>query len=91
MTVSRPVEYRNVRTADLNTIQFFNLFDKDKSELQQLLKACEEDGFFYLDLQSEGSEKFWKDLDEIDRVTKDWFCQPADVKQQTPTVSLSHG
>ncbi|KAA8650878.1 hypothetical protein EYZ11_005837 [Aspergillus tanneri] len=91
MTVSRPPEYENVRTADLSTIQFSNLFDKDEAELKKLIKACEKDGFFYLDLQSEGAEKFWKDLYEIDRITKEWFSQPTDVKLKTPTVSLSHG
>ncbi|KAE8421233.1 hypothetical protein BDV36DRAFT_292430 [Aspergillus pseudocaelatus] len=91
MTVSRPAEYKDVRTADLSTIQFTNLFDKDEAELKKLLKACEKDGFFYLDLQGEGSEKFWKDLYDIDRITKEWFSQPADVKLKTPTVSLSHG
>ncbi|KAJ5600822.1 hypothetical protein N7450_001889 [Penicillium hetheringtonii] len=91
MTVSRPEEYKDVRTADLSTIQFYNLFDKNKSEMKKLLTACEEDGFFYLNLQSEGSEKFWKDLDEIDRLAKDWFAQPTAVKLKTPTVSLSHG
>jgi isopenicillin N synthase-like dioxygenase len=91
MTVNRPDEYKDVRTANLSTIQFRDLFDKDEGELKKLITSCEKDGFFYLDLQGEGSEKFWKDLHDIDKITKEWFAQPADVKLKTPTVSLSHG
>lgn len=91
MVSSRPEEYKDVRTADLTTIQFADLFDKSEVELQKLVKSCEKDGFFYLDLKSAGSEKFWKDLFEIDTITKKWFAQPAEVKLKTPTVSLAHG
>lgn len=59
--------------------------------MKNLLKACERDGFFYLDLQGLGSEKLWKDLDEVDQIAKRWFAQPREVKLKTPTVSLAHG
>lgn len=88
---NRPEGYKDVRTAGLNTIKFDALFDKDDAELQRLIQSCEKDGFFYLDLQSAGSEKFWKDLYDIDRTTKEWFQQPAEKKLETPTVSLAHG
>ncbi|KAK7422153.1 hypothetical protein QQZ08_009621 [Neonectria magnoliae] len=91
MVSSRPEEYKDVRTADLTTIQFAELFDKSEVELQKLVESCEKHGFFYLDLKSAGSEKFWKDLFEIDSITKKWFSQPAEVKLKTPTVSLAHG
>ncbi|KAJ3960619.1 hypothetical protein N0V92_002695 [Colletotrichum tropicale] len=83
--------YRDVPKADLRTIKFESLFDKDHDSLEALIKACETDGFFYLDLQATGSEKFWKDLKEIDEVTKNWFSQSTEVKLKTPTVSLAHG
>ncbi|GLA87653.1 hypothetical protein AtubIFM56815_002079 [Aspergillus tubingensis] len=73
MAAPRPAEYMYVPTADLSTIQFINLFEKEKSELIKLITACEKDGFFYLDLQHGGSEKFWTDLYEIDTITKKWF------------------
>ncbi|KAJ0330971.1 hypothetical protein COL922a_012172 [Colletotrichum nupharicola] len=83
--------YRDVPNADLRTIKFESLFDKDHDSLEALIKACETDGFFYLDLQATGSEKFWKDLKEIDEVAKNWFSQSTEVKLKTPTVSLAHG
>lgn len=91
MVSTRPEEYKNVRTADLGTIQFADLFDKSDAEIQKLVDSCENDGFFYLNLESAGSEKFWKDLFEIDALTKKWFDQPTEVKLKTPTVSLAHG
>ncbi|KAK2603586.1 hypothetical protein QQS21_004266 [Conoideocrella luteorostrata] len=83
--------YDNVTTADLYTIKFDNLFDRDEKELQKLLRACERDGFFYLDLQGVGSERLWKDLDQLSGITRRWFDQPRAVKMDTPTVSLAHG
>ncbi|KAJ3522676.1 hypothetical protein NM208_g12760 [Fusarium decemcellulare] len=83
--------YDNVNTADLYTVKFDNLFDRDEQELETLIKACERDGFFYLDLQGSGSGKLWKDLDRVGEITKHWFAQPVEVKLRTPTVSLAHG
>ena len=83
--------YDNVNTADLYTVKFDNLFDRDEQELDTLLKACERDGFFYLDLQGSGSGNLWKDLDRVSEITKRWFAQPVQVKLKTPTVSLAHG
>lgn len=54
--------YGDVPKADLRTIRFADLFDKEQDALEALLQACEGDGFFYLDLQVPGSERFWKDL-----------------------------
>ena len=83
--------YDQVKTADLYTIKCENLFGRDEDEVQTLLKACERDGFFYLDLRSLGSEKLWQDLDQLSQITKRWFAQPAEEKLQTPTLSLAHG
>ncbi|KAF5027841.1 hypothetical protein F66182_68 [Fusarium sp. NRRL 66182] len=83
--------YRDVPKADLGTIKFEGLFDKDPNVVQALVKACQTDGFFYLDLQAAGSDKFWRDLKDIDQVTRDWFSQANEIKLKTPTVSLAHG
>jgi isopenicillin N synthase-like dioxygenase len=83
--------YDNVKTAELYTIKFDNLFGRDMKELQNLVGACERDGFFYLDLQGVGSERFWEDLDQVGEITRHWFDQPQAVKMKTPTLSLAHG
>ncbi|KAF5711901.1 ACC deaminase [Fusarium mundagurra] len=68
-----------------------NLFDRDSKELDILLKACERDGFFYLDLQDSCSAKLWRDLDRVSEIAKRWFSQPVEDKLKPPTVSLAHG
>ncbi|KAJ6437220.1 hypothetical protein O9K51_10191 [Purpureocillium lavendulum] len=80
--------YDNVRTADLYTVKFDKLFDRGEGELETLQRACERDGFFYLDLQGPGSATLWKDLDSVGEITKRWFSQPTEVKLKTPTVSF---
>lgn len=86
-----PSPYDNVPSADISTVKFHNLFDANGEELAHLLKACERDGFFYLDLRGPESEKLWTDIREISQITQRWFSQPDEVKVKTPTVSLSHG
>ncbi|KAG5800681.1 hypothetical protein H9Q69_000240 [Fusarium xylarioides] len=89
--LSQPNPYDNVETANLFTVKFSNLFDRDSTELDTLLKACERDGFFYLDLQDSCSAKLWRDLDRVSEIAKRWFSQPVEDKLKTPTVSLAHG
>lgn len=83
--------YANVTTADLFTVKFDNLFDRDDRELGILNRACERDGFFYLDLQGTGSVKLWNDLERLNQIMKSWFAQSDEDKLGTPTVSLAHG
>lgn len=83
--------YAHVDTADLYTVKFENLFGRDEEEVKTLMKACERDGFFYLDLQGLGSGQLWKDLDQAGKLTRNWFAQPRETKLETPTLSLAHG
>ncbi|KAF5538659.1 2og-fe oxygenase family [Fusarium mexicanum] len=89
--LSQPNPYDKVDTANLFTVKFSNLFDRDSEELDTLLQACERDGFFYLDLQDSCSAKLWRDLDRVSEIAKRWFSQPVEDKLKTPTVSLAHG
>lgn len=83
--------YNDVPKADLLTIDFARLFDKDPKEVANLVHACERDGFFYVDLNNPTSAKFWENLTRVDKITKEWFASPEEEKLQTPTVSLAHG
>lgn len=89
--LSQPNPYDNVEAANLFTVKFNNLFDRDSKELDTLMKACERDGFFYLDLQDSCSAKLWRDLDRVSEIAKRWFSQPVEDKLKTPTLSLAHG
>lgn len=79
------------QSAELHTITFSKLLDQDDAELAKMISACQTDGFFYLNLLDKGSDKMFKDLDNLTQIMKDWFAQPADSKLQTETVSNAHG
>ena len=71
--------------AKLQTIKFSLLLDRNDFELAKLIKACETDGFFYLDLSDEGADKLYKDLDSASSIVKKWMSQPREKKCQTYT------
>lgn len=79
------------KTAELHTVIFSKLLDQDDVELAKMISACQRDGFFYLNLLDKGSDKMFKDLDNLTQIMKDWFAQPVESKLQTETVSNAHG
>lgn len=91
MPSKTPLDPYDTAKADLCVVKFDNLFDRDEKELETLVRACERDGFFYLDLQSPSSRQLWNDLDRVGEISKDWFDQPLEAKLKTPTTSLAHG
>lgn len=77
--------------ANLHTLRFSSLKDGDKGELADLLSACEEYGFFYLDLRGWESGAVLQNLDATWQVMKPWFSQPLELKLKTETISDAHG
>lgn len=71
--------------ANLQTIKFAPLLDQDKDELAKLVRACETDGFFYLDLSDQGSQKLFDDLEFLSTAVKEWLRQPLEKKCETVT------
>lgn len=78
--------------ANLRTIQFRKLIDRDPDELDKLIAACEQVGFFYLDLVSGNVASQMLDNHEaLSSIMANWFAQDLSVKMKTPTISNSHG
>ncbi|KPM44140.1 hypothetical protein AK830_g2475 [Neonectria ditissima] len=77
--------------AQLHVLSFASLLKGDPNEAANLLSACENDGFFYLDIRDWESGAMLKDLEEAGRVTKEWFKQPLEQKLKTETLSDAHG
>ena len=75
----------NPSIANLQTIKFAPLLDRDETELKSLVRACEEDGFFYLDLSDQGAGKLFNNLDALSKLVKKWMKQPREKKCQTVT------
>ncbi|KAE8137268.1 hypothetical protein BDV38DRAFT_293023 [Aspergillus pseudotamarii] len=79
------------RVANLHTVKFAPLLDRNETELAKLVEACEKDGFFYLDLCDKGAERLFQNLEEVSDLVKKWMTQPREQKCRTVTTSLSHG
>ena len=77
--------------ANLRVLSFSSLLNGDKSELANLLSACEEHGFFYLDLRDWESGRMLQQLEATWRIMKQWFDQPLGEKLKTETISDAHG
>jgi isopenicillin N synthase-like dioxygenase len=77
--------------ADLHVLNFCSLQSGDESELAKLLSACEQHGFFYLDLRDWESGEILHSLEETWNIMKRWFDQPLQEKLKTETISDAHG
>ncbi|KAK6857638.1 hypothetical protein PG995_006465 [Apiospora arundinis] len=81
----------SVPVASLRTIDFSKLIDRDSMEMTKLILACQEVGFFYLDLSSSGCENLLFNRDVVSGHMEQWFKQDKAEKAKTVTVSNSHG
>lgn len=77
--------------AELRTINFAKLMDRSSDEMAKLVLACQEVGFFYLDLTFGGASDMLQNHDELLDIMKAWFFQDLETKLATETVSASHG
>ncbi|KAH6646770.1 hypothetical protein BKA67DRAFT_525544 [Truncatella angustata] len=80
-----------VVVASLRTIDFSKLMDRDSLEMNKLILACQEVGFFFLNLNSPGCQSLLSNLDNVSQHMKEWFEQDKVAKMKTVTVSNSHG
>ncbi|KAI8308107.1 hypothetical protein K4K61_002919 [Colletotrichum sp. SAR11_59] len=77
--------------ANLHTLNFRSLVNKDENSLSTLLSACENHGFFYLDLRDWESGSMLKNYESAGQIMKQWFNQPLEEKLRTETISDAHG
>jgi isopenicillin N synthase-like dioxygenase len=64
--------------ANLHTILYQKLLDDEPQELSRLLKACQTDGFFYLDLHS--ASPLLGLYRNLMTLTEKYFDQPVESK-----------
>ncbi|KAK2000464.1 Clavaminate synthase-like protein [Colletotrichum falcatum] len=78
--------------AKLDTITFSKVLDRDPETMKTLISACENVGFFYLDVSDQYSATMLGNLDKLNSVMKDWFAQPTALKRKELAISMaSHG
>ncbi|KAL8920956.1 MAG: hypothetical protein Q9208_005982 [Pyrenodesmia sp. 3 TL-2023] len=80
-TDSSPVKGdKSFTCADLPTIAFDKLVDRDPQELAKLLADGKKEGFSYLDLMKPESKGLYDDYETVLSVMKTWFDQPLKEK-----------
>lgn len=78
-------------TAHLETLDFAKLASKDPSELTKLLHACQQQGFFYLDLVGSSASQGLDDRLKALSLTKEWFDRPTEEKMKLRQDSVTKG
>ena len=66
--------------AQLSTISFDKIVDRDPQELSKLLAAGEKDGFFYLDITKAESQGLYEYYENVLSIMSIWFDQPVESK-----------
>lgn len=75
----------DIPTASMSTISLASLNSEDEAAAKNLLAACQELGFFLLDLNGdELGEKLIEDIDQLFLIGKDIMDLPQAVKEQYP-------
>ncbi|KAK0112453.1 hypothetical protein ONS96_001692 [Cadophora gregata f. sp. sojae] len=78
--------------AQLDTVVFSKLLDRDPQQIKKLISSCEKDGFFYLDISDQYSARMLETFAELSSAMKEWFAQPTEVKLKELAISMaSHG
>ncbi len=73
----------DVPTAPLLRLSLKNLLAEDEDEIQKLSKACEEIGFFYLDIRDAGeTTNILEDANKLFEIGADLFELPLQEKQK---------
>lgn len=80
-----------VQTAELAVLSLTKLLRNDPAELASLVRACENEGFFYLDLHDWKSGKMLEDLDIATRLMRLWFEKPLEEKMKNHTDDDCNG
>jgi isopenicillin N synthase-like dioxygenase len=78
--------------AKLDTITFSKLLDRNPGQISKLISACENVGFFYLDISDQYSATMLRNLEGVNSAMREWFAQPDAVKRKELAISMaSHG
>jgi len=78
-------------SARLETLDFRKLLQRDQFELSKLLKACQQQGFFYLDPADLNSPRGFNDRLEAISVAQKWFDRPLEEKMKVHQDSVTKG
>ena len=75
----------------MQTIDYGLLLSQDPGEVDKVLKACLEEGYFYLDLQGIDGHRMLDDQQETLKLMQRFFESPIEVKNQYGLISSHLG
>lgn len=84
-------EGKPIKILSLETIHFSRLLSQEPDELARLLKLCETEGFFYLDLQDIDGRIILDGLQDLLAVMRRFFNSSHEAKNEIGLPSQEHG
>ena len=76
---------------DMETIDFGRLLSQEPAELEKLVRCCQTEGYFYLDLQGIDGRRMLEDEQDTLGVMHRFFEQPLEAKNEFGLVSAHLG
>ncbi|KAH6716617.1 hypothetical protein BKA61DRAFT_600115 [Leptodontidium sp. MPI-SDFR-AT-0119] len=78
---------KEVPVYSMQTVDFSRLLSQEPEEIEKLLKCCQTEGFFYIDLQGIDGRRFLEDQQETLKVMNKFFDSPLEVKNEFGLVA----
>lgn len=73
---------KSVPIYPMETISFDRLLSQEPEEVEKVVRCCENQGFFYLDLQGIDGRRYLKDQENTLDLMQRFFNSPLDMKNQ---------
>ena len=71
----------------MQTVDFSRLLSQEPAEIEKLVKCCQDEGFFYIDLQGIDGRRMLDDQQETLKLMHRFFESPLEVKNEYGLVS----
>lgn len=78
---------KQVPVYPMQTVDFSQLLSQEPSEIEKLVKCCQTEGFFYIDLQGIDGRRMLDDQQETLKLMHRFFESPLEVKNEYGLVS----
>lgn len=75
----------------METIDFGRLLSQEPAEVEKLVRCCQDEGYFYLDLQGIDGRRMLEDEQETLALMNHFFAQPLEAKNEFGLVSAHLG
>lgn len=87
--IPESVEWNGKKTPvyPMETVSFERLLSQEPAELEKVVRCCETEGFFYLDLQGIDGRRMLEDQQKTLELMHRFFESPIEVKNQYGLIS----